>query len=48
MVFESGFTGFSRLTITSLVWVGRFLLHAASIARPFADALRSGEKKGKK
>ena len=46
MVFESGFTGFSGLTITSLVWVGRLLLHGAFIAKPFADALRSGEKKG--
>ena len=48
MVFESGFTGFSRLTITSLVWVGRLLLHAAFIVRPFVDALRIDEKKGKK
>ena len=37
MVFESGFTGFSGLTITSLVWVGRLLIHAAFIARPLAD-----------
>jgi hypothetical protein len=43
--FESGFTG---LTITSLVWVGSLLLNAAFNARPLADALRSGEKKGKK
>ena len=48
MVFESGFTGFSGLTITSLVCVGRLLLHAAFIVRPFAAALRSGEKKGMK
>ena len=47
-IFESGFTGFIGLTITSLVWVGRLLLHGAFIVRPFADTLRSGEKKGKK
>ena len=47
-VFESGFPGFSGLTITSLVWVGRLLLNNAFNARPFADALRSGEKKGMK
>jgi len=46
-VFESGFTGFSGLTITSLVWVGR-LLYVVSFARPLADALRIGEKKGEK
>jgi hypothetical protein len=44
-MYESGFIG---LTITSLVWVGRLLLNTAFIARPFADALRSGEKKGVK
>ena len=44
-LFESGFSG---LTITSLVWVGRLLLNGAFIARPLADALRSGEKKGEK
>jgi hypothetical protein len=44
--FESGFTGFSRLTITSPVGVGRLLFHGAFISKPLADALRSGEKKG--
>ena len=41
--FESGFSG---LTITSLVWVGSLLLNAAFIARPLADVLHIGEKKG--
>ncbi|MFN6072130.1 MAG: hypothetical protein ACK489_07630 [Bacteroidota bacterium] len=36
--FESGFTGFSRLTITSPVGVGRLLLHGAFITLLFADA----------
>ena len=45
-LFESGFTGFSGLTITSLVWVGRVLLNSAFIARPPADVLHIGEKKG--
>ena len=44
--FESGFPGFIGLTITSLVWVERLLLNGAFIYRPFADALRIGEKKG--
>jgi len=43
--FESGFTG---LTITSLDGTGGLLLNGVSISRLFADALRSGEKKGKK
>jgi hypothetical protein len=43
--FESGFTG---LTITSLNGVGRLLLNGASISWLFADASRTGEKKGKK
>jgi hypothetical protein len=43
-VFESGFTEFSGLTITSLVWVGRLLLYTAFIARLFADVLHIGEK----
>jgi hypothetical protein len=30
--FESGFTGFPGLTITSLVGVGRLLLNGASIS----------------
>ena len=46
--FESGFTGFRGLTITSLVWVGRLIFDGAFIPRLFADALRIGEKKGKK
>jgi hypothetical protein len=46
--FESGFTGFSGLTITSLDGMGGLLLNGVSISRLFADALRSGEKKGKK
>jgi hypothetical protein len=46
--FESRFTGFSGLTITSLVWVGRLLLYGAFISKPPADALRSGEKEDKK
>ena len=44
--FESGFTGFSGLTITSPVGVGRLLFHGAFISIPLADALRIGEKKG--
>jgi len=42
-LFESGFSG---LTITSLVWVGRLLLHATFISKTFADVLHIGEKKG--
>jgi hypothetical protein len=41
--FESGFSG---LTITSPVGVGRLLFHGAFISKPLADALRIGEKKG--
>ncbi|MFO0469279.1 MAG: hypothetical protein ACK5ZX_08225 [Bacteroidota bacterium] len=37
-VFESGFTGFRRLTITSLVWVRRLLLNGAFIFGLFAYA----------
>ena len=47
-LFESGFSGFTRLSITSLVWEGRLLIHSSSIARFFADVLHMGEKKGKK
>jgi hypothetical protein len=47
-VFESGFTGFRGLTITSLVWVRRLLLNGAFIFGLFAAALRIGEKKGEK
>ena len=36
------------LTITSPVWVGRLLLSSAFIARPLADVLHIGEKKGEK
>ena len=36
--FESGFTGFRGLTITSLVWVGRLLLNGVLITKPLADA----------
>ena len=43
--FESGFSGFRGLTITSLVWEGRLLLCGVFVARLFADALRIGEKK---
>ena len=32
-MFESGFSGFIGLTITSLVWVGRLLLNGAFVAR---------------
>jgi hypothetical protein len=46
--FESGFPGFTGLSITSLVGVGRLLLNGASISFPFADALCIGGKKGKK
>jgi hypothetical protein len=49
--FESGFTGFTGftgLTITSLNGMGGLLLNGVSISRLFADALRSGEKKGEK
>ena len=46
-VFESGFTGFMGLTITSPVWVGRLLLNGAFISKPLADALRIGEKVAK-
>ena len=35
--FESGFTGFIGLTITSLVWVGRLLLNGVFITNPLAD-----------
>ena len=44
--FESGFTGFPGLIITSPIWVGRLLLKGVFITKPFADALRIGEKKG--
>ncbi len=44
--FESGFTGFPGLIITSPVWVGRLLLNGAFISGLFGDALRIGEKKG--
>ncbi|MDP4811720.1 MAG: hypothetical protein NWR65_11320 [Saprospiraceae bacterium] len=47
-LFESGFTGFRGLTITSLVWEGSLLLNGAFIAKPPADVLHIGEKKGKK
>ena len=43
--FESGFTGFIGLTITSPVRVGRLILNGAFITRPPAAALRIGEKK---
>jgi len=46
--FESGFTGRTGLTITSLDGMGRLLLNGAFISRLFADALRIGEKKCKK
>ena len=46
--FESGFTGFSGLTITSLTRVGRLILNGAFISKHLADALRIGEKKVKK
>ena len=46
--FESGFTGCTGLTITSLDGMGRLLLNGAFISLLFADALRIGEKKGKK
>ncbi len=47
-LFESGFSGFIGLTITSLDCVGRLLLNGAFISRPPADVLHIGEKKGKK
>jgi hypothetical protein len=37
-VFESGFSGFIGLTITSPVWRGRLLLNGAFISKFFADA----------
>ena len=37
MVFESGFSGFRGLTITSQVWVGRLLLNGVFITKPLAD-----------
>ena len=43
--FESGFTGCTGLTITSLDGMGRLLLNGVIISRLFADALRIGEKK---
>ena len=46
--FESGFSGFTGLTITSLDGMGGLLLNSVSISSLFADALRIGEKKGKK
>jgi hypothetical protein len=36
--YESGFTGFLGLTITSSVGVGRLLLDGAFISKPLADA----------
>jgi hypothetical protein len=42
--FESGFSGFLGLTITSLNGVERLLLIDAFINSLFADALRIGEK----
>jgi hypothetical protein len=48
LVFESGFSGFIGLTITSLIWGGRLFLNGAFISKPLADALRSGEKDDKK
>jgi hypothetical protein len=36
--FESGFTGFPGLTITSLDGLGRLFLNGASISLLFADA----------
>ena len=36
--FESGFTGCTGLTITSLVGMGRLLLNGVIISRLFADA----------
>ena len=36
--FESGFSGFLGLTITSSVGVGRLLLDGAFISKPLADA----------
>jgi hypothetical protein len=47
-LFETGFSGFRGLTITSLVSVGRLLLYGDFISKPLADALRIGDKKGKK
>jgi hypothetical protein len=47
-LFESGFSGFRGLTITSLVWVERLLLNGAFFATFFDDALRIVEKKDKK
>jgi hypothetical protein len=41
--FESGFTEFIGLTITSPVWEGRLLLNGAFISKPPATVLRSGE-----
>jgi hypothetical protein len=46
--FESGFSGFTGLTITSLDGVRSLFLNGAFISRLFAAALRSGEKKGEK
>jgi hypothetical protein len=43
--FESGFTGFTELSTTSLVGVGRLLLNGVSFSCLFADASRIGEKK---
>ena len=48
MVFESGFSGFIGLTITSPVWRERLLLNGAFISKPLAAALRIGEKDDKK
>jgi hypothetical protein len=48
VVFESGFTGFTGLILTSPVWVGRLLLNGVFIPKPLADALRIGEKDDKK
>jgi len=36
--FESGFSGFRGLTITSPVWVGILLFHGAFISKTLADA----------
>jgi len=40
VVFEAGFSG---LTITSPVWMGRLLLNGVFFSKPLAAALRSGQ-----
>jgi hypothetical protein len=46
--FESGFSGFIGLTITSSIRLGRLFGDASFISKPFADALTHRRKVGVK